>query len=172
MTIAAQHNLKVIYRAIVKKRFARWLQATFGSGVIINPRVAAFPMVAQVVNEYLKSLPDSPLGILISDENKDVMRDVEKAIRLLRTDLGTLRRGQIIEKGFFIESDKSLLLQMCDLCAFAARRFEEQKAGVPVKPIDQNCIPWFKPLIHRGTEPLSDVLTWLEAQQKKGAARG
>lgn len=78
-------------------------------------------------------------------------RDVEKAIRLLRVEPSALRLSQIIEKGFFIESDKSLFLQLCDLCAFSARRLEEQKAGVPVKALDENCIPWVKPLVHRGT---------------------
>jgi Protein of unknown function (DUF3800) len=171
MGIAAKHELKVIYRAIAKKRFARWLQETFGSGVTINPHIAAFSLVAQVVNDYLRTLPGSPLGILISDENKDVVHDVEKAIRLLRGDQGSLRLSHIIEKGFFIESNKSLLLQLCDLCAFCARRLEEQKAGVAVKALDQNCIPWLRPLVHRATEPLSDVLIWLQEQQKKGAAR-
>jgi hypothetical protein len=171
MALAEKHNLKVIYRAIAKKRYARWLLESFGSGVIINPHIAAFLLVAQVLNEYLRSLPGSPLGILISDENKDVMFDVEKSIRLLRGDQGGLRLSQIIEKGFFIRSDKSLPLQLCDLCAFCLRRLEEQKAGVPVKPLDQNCIPWVKPLIHRGAEPLGDVLTWLKQQQNKEAAR-
>jgi hypothetical protein len=173
MQIAARNELKVIYRAIVKKRYARWLQTAFGGGVVINPHVAAFPLVAQVLNSYLKAEPGTPLGILISDENKDVEYDVEKTIRLLRGDSSHLRLSQIIEKGFFIESHKSLFLQLCDVCAFCARRMEEQKAGVPVKALDQTIIPWVRPLIHRGTESLPDVLTWLQEQevQKKGAAR-
>ena len=124
-----------------------------------------------MLNDYLRSLPQAPLGILISDENKDVMYDVEKSIRLLRGDRGGLGLSQIIEKGFFIESDKSLPLQLCDLCALCLRRLEEQKTGLPIKPLDQNCIPWVQPLIHRGAEPLADVLAWLAATTKKGAAR-
>ena len=167
LTLAAQHDLKVVYRAIVKKRYARWLLEVFGPGVTINPHIAAFPLVAQVLNDYLRSLPQTPLGILISDENKVVMYDVEKSIRLLRGDRGGLGLSQIIEKGFFIESDKSLPLQLCDLCAFCLRRLEEQKTGLPIKPLDQNCIPWVQPLIHRGAEPLADVLAWLQQQQKR-----
>lgn len=167
MALAKKHELRVIYRAIAKKRYARWLLEAFGPGVMINPHVAAFPLVAQVLNEHLRSLPGSPLGILISDENKDVMRDVEKSLRLLRGDQGGLRLSQIIEKGFFIESHQSLPLQLCDLCAFCLRRMEEQKAGLTVKRLDENCIPWVKPLVHRGAEPLADVLTWLQSQQKK-----
>ncbi len=167
MVLAEKHQLKVVYRAIAKKRYVRWLLEAFGPGVLINPHIAAFPLAAQVLNDHLRSLPGSPLGILISDENKDVMRDVEKSLRLLRGGQGGLRLSQIIEKGFFIESHQSLPLQLCDLCAFCLRRMEEQKAGVAIKRLDENCIPWVKPLIHRAAEPLTDVLTWLQNQQKK-----
>lgn len=165
--VANRNGLKFIYRAIEKKRYAVWLQRTFGAGVVINPHVAAFSLVAQMTNELLRTSPGAPLGIFISDENKQVVGDVEKSIQLLRGDRGPLRLAQIIEKGFFIESDKSLLLQLCDLCTYAARRMEETKAGLPTKAIDQACIPWIRPLIHQGKEPLPDVLAWLESQQKK-----
>jgi hypothetical protein len=167
MQTAARHQLRFVYRAIVKKRFAAWLENTFGAGVLINPHVAAFSLVAQVIQEHLKSLPGAPLGIFISDDNREVAPDVEKSIRILRRDSSTLRLGQIIEKGFFIDSRTSLPLQLCDLCTYAARRREEQKAGFPVKPLDKHCVPWLEPLVHRGNESLADVLAWLESQQKK-----
>lgn len=63
--IACKHGLKLVYRAIVKKRFLEWCLTNFGKGVAINPHVAAFPLVARVVDDYLKSLPESPLGIFI-----------------------------------------------------------------------------------------------------------
>ena len=169
--IAKKFDLKVIHRAIVKKRYARWLISAFGPGVTINPHNVAFLLLTQVVNDYLRQTAGSPLGILISDENHEVMPDVEKIIRLLRGETGSLKLSQIIEKGFFIESRKSLILQLCDLCAYALRRMEEQKAGVKTKELDNHLIPWVKPLIHRGSEQMSDVLAWLESQQKKGAAR-
>jgi hypothetical protein len=166
--IAQKHSLKFVYRAISKRRFADWSNHTFGSGVAINPHVAAFPLVARVVDDLLKSLPDSPLGIFISDENREVVRDVEKAIRFFRGAEGVLKLSQIIEKGFFIESEKSLVLQLCDLCVYTARRREEKKLGYTVKPIDEGGIPLIEPLIHVGDERLRDVNTWLEQQQKKG----
>lgn len=165
--IAARHQLRFVYRSIVKKNFARWLNNTFGAGILINPHVAAFSLVAQVIQEHLKSLPGAPLGILISDDNREVSPDVEKSIRILRRDNSKLRLGQIIEKGFFIDSRTSLPLQLCDLCTYAARRREEKVAGATVKPLDQQCIPWIEPLVHRGNESLTDVLAWLESQQKK-----
>jgi hypothetical protein len=120
------------------------------------------------VDDLLKSLPGAPLGIFISDENREVVRDVEKAIRFFRGTEGVLKLAQIIEKGFFIESEKSLILQLCDLCVYTARRKEEQKRGFSVKPIDQSGIPLIEPLIHVGDERLRDVNTWLEQEQKKG----
>jgi hypothetical protein len=167
LQIASRHQLRFVYRAIVKKNFARWLENTFGPGVLINPHVAAFSLVAQVIQEHLKSLPSSPLGIFISDDNREVTPDVEKSIRILRRDSSKLRLSQIIEKGFFIDSRTSFPIQLCDLCTYAARRREEQIAGFPVKPLDQKCIPWLESLIHRGNESLTDVLAWLESQQKK-----
>lgn len=166
--IAQKHALKLVYRGISKKRFADWTQNTFGSGVAINPHVAAFPLVARVVDDLLKSLPDAPLGIFISDENREVVGDVEKAIRFFRGTAGDLRLGQIIEKGFFIESEKSLVLQLCDLCVYTARRREEKKLGLKVKAIDEAGIPLIEPLIHVGDERLRDVNAWLEQEQKKG----
>lgn len=167
-TLAKKHDLKLVYRAIAKRRFQEWSHDTFGSGISINPHVVAFPLVARVVDDLLKSSPGSPLGIFISDENKEVVKDIEKAIRVLRGIESSLKLGQIIEKGFFIESDKSLLLQLCDMCVYTARRKEESKAGLAVKPIDQGGIPLIEPLIHRGGESLQDVLAWLAAEQKKG----
>lgn len=166
--IAQRHGLKFIYRAITKKRFANWCLSTFGKGVSINPHVAAFPLVARVIDDLLKSLPGSPLGILISDENREVVADIEKAIRVFRGMQGVLKLGQIVEKGFFIESEKSLVLQLCDLCVYTARRKEEQKLGLSVKLLDQGGIPLIDPLIHIGDERFPDVNAWLEQQQKKG----
>lgn len=165
--VAKKHTLKVIHRGIEKRRYLRWLESAFGRGVIINPHLAAFPLVAHVVNDYLKTLPGSPLGIFISDENRDTMFDVEKAQKALRGTPGRLHLDHIIEKGFFIDSKKSLLLQLCDVCAYRCRRGEEEVAGLPVKPLDRVIIDAVKPLIHRGEEPLSDVLAWLESEQKR-----
>jgi hypothetical protein len=167
LQIAVRHKLRFVYRSIVKKNFARWLEKTFGPGVLINPHVAAFSLLSQVIQEYLKSLPGPPLGIFISDDNREVTPDVEKSIRILRRDSSKLGLSQIIEKGFFIDSSTSLPLQLCDLCVYAARRREERNAGFPVKQVDEHCIPWLEPLIHRGNESFIDVMAWLESQQKK-----
>lgn len=164
LEIAQQHDLKLISRTIVKNRHARWLQETFPAGVFINPHVVAFPLMARSVNEYLRAQPGSPLGIFISDENKEIVGDVEKTIRLLRVDPTRLQLSQIIEKGFFIDSKKSLHLQLCDLCTYSVRKKEEYKGGRPLKSIDRGGIERIEPLVHRGNEDLPDVLQWLKTQ--------
>ena len=127
----------------------------------------AFPLVAHVVNEYLRTLPDSPRGIFISDENTDIGHDIEKSIKILRGIEGKLRLDQIIEKGFFIDSSKSLLLQLCDMCALSARKKEEGKIGLPIKSVDSSGIAAIEPLIYRGGEALQDIIGWITEQQKK-----
>ncbi len=135
---ALKHDLRIVYRRIVKKQYQAWLKQRFGGGVIINPHVAAFPLVARVVDDYLRHMPDSPLGMFVFDENKEVVADLENSIKLLRGMDGALKLGRIIEKGFFIDSRKSLVLQLCDLCAFTIRRYEERKeTKAAMHPVDE-----------------------------------
>ena len=172
LALACEHEAKLVYRAISKARFHRWVEGTFGSGVRINPYVVAFPLVSRVVNECLEACPGRPLGIFVFDENKEVARDVEKSLRILRGVESPLRLGRIVEKGFFIDSRKSLMLQLCDVCAFSARKKEERPLGLPAREIDAGGIEALEPLIHRGNEALWDVIAWVTEERKKGAARG
>ena len=59
LEIARNHSLKFVYRSIEKKKFQQWVHGTFGAGVSINPYIAAFPLVALVVNEFLAKLPET-----------------------------------------------------------------------------------------------------------------
>lgn len=167
LNIATQHKIRLVFRAINKQRYARWLHQTFGAGVMINPHVAALALVAQVVNSHLFQLPGRPLGIFISDENHQVARDVDKAIHVLRGAHESVRLTQIVEKGFFVESHKSLVIQLCDLCVYAIRRHEEIKAGRTGKPVDEALWRLVEPLVTIGDEKVRDVLGWLESEQKK-----
>jgi len=164
--IARRHDLKLIYRAIDKKRFQRWMHQEFGAGIQINPHVVAFPLVARVVDEYLQNLAGSPLGIFVMDENKEIVHDIEKSLRMLRGMEGSLRLSQIIEKGFFIDSAQSLPLQLCDLCALSLRKMEERDAGIMIREFDKSGIQNVAPLVVRGNEALWDVLEWISHEQK------
>jgi hypothetical protein len=167
LKIAQDHSLKFVYRSIEKKRYQKWMHNVFGVGVAVNPHIAAFPLVALVVNEHLAK--QQALGVFISDENKEIVRDVEKSIRQLRLSAGPLRLSQIVEKGFFIDSSKSRILQLSDLCVLHARKKEEVRAGMPPKPFDEEGIKLIDPLIHRGNEQLRDVLAWLKEQSGMGS---
>jgi hypothetical protein len=105
--------------------------------------------------------------MFISDENKQIVSDVEKTIRALRGTEGSLRLTQIVEKGFFIDSKASHPLQLCDLCALSLRKMEEMNNGAPMKPIDQSGVKIIKPCVYRGDERYLDVVSWLAGQQKK-----
>jgi hypothetical protein len=166
LAIAAKHGLQFVFRAIVKKRYQRWMESFFGKGVSVNPHLAAFPLVAQVINHLLKNAGLGVQGIFISDDNREVVGDIERFLKLLRADPGALRLDRIIEKGFFIDSTKSLILQLADLCTFQARKNEERKLGLTPKTIDDQGIALIQPLIHRGQEAFPDVLQWLAKVQK------
>jgi len=127
--------------------------------------------MGEAVNQYLVSCGDSVLGTFISDENHEIAPDVEKAIHLLRGDPGDLRLDRIIEKGFFIDSSKSLLLQLCDLCAYSVRKLEEDKNGMALRDIDRGGVQLVRPLIERASQAQTDVLQWLQDVQKEKAAR-
>ena len=119
-----------------------------------------------MANNYLRSLSQDALGIIISDDNREVVDDIERFLKLLRAASGSLRLDRIIEKGFFIDSKKSLLIQLADLCTLHARKEEERKIGLPRKPIDDVGIELLKELVHRGEESFPDVIQWLQQVQK------
>ncbi len=172
---AHKHQLKLIVRAIEKVRFKSWVHATFGSGVAIDPHKVAYPLVAKVIDEYLSGLAEPALGILISDERKEIVRDLEKSLKLLRSLAGPLRLSRIVEKGFFIDSSKSRILQLCDLCALSFRKAEEERLGCKFTEADREAASLIEPLIHRGNERLMDMLAWLtdqENQQNKRSGQG
>lgn len=169
LKVAVQHQLKFAYRSIDKKRYQKWLHEEFAGGITINPHVAAFPLVSMVVNRYLEQ--NKALGMFISDENKEIMRDIEKSIRLLRLGTGPLRLSQIIEKGFFIDSSKSRILQLCDMCVLHARKKEEIAVGLEPKLFDGEGIELIKPLILRGNELIWDVIAWLKQEVTASKAK-
>ncbi len=105
--------------------------------------------------------------MFISDENKQVMSDVEKSISVLKGELGSMRLKQIIEKGFFIDSSKSLLIQLCDLFTMSLRKKSERDRGLtPPKSIDDSGIKIAESLLYENSEHDGDVLDWLTKQYR------
>jgi hypothetical protein len=172
MKVGASHNVQLVTRSVIKKIFSEWCTKEFGTGIRVNPHVVAFAAVSRSVDNYLNSLQNPPLGIFISDENKEVVADIEKSIQILRGLDGTLRLGRIVEKGFFIDSSKSLPLQLCDLYAMSLRKRRERAIGLPSKSIDDSGIELAEKQLHLDVQNDQDVLAWLTEERKKEAARG
>ncbi|MGK0187491.1 MAG: hypothetical protein ACI9R3_003279 [Verrucomicrobiales bacterium] len=159
MDAAKRHDCRFIYRAIAKRRYQRWLEGEYGPGTVINPHLVAFALITQVVNSFLKEECDNALGLFVSDEHQQLSADVERFQKILRTDSSPLQLTQIIEKGFFIDSRKSLMIQLCDLFTYSARKKEEGKGlGTKVRPIDASGVEKTEQIIHRGKESLTDVI--------------
>ncbi|HWE98085.1 MAG TPA: DUF3800 domain-containing protein [Tepidisphaeraceae bacterium] len=172
MKVGESHGVRLIYRSVFKKMFSDWCVKEFGSGIRVHPHVAAFALLSRGIDNYLKTLPGPPLGMLISDENKEVVADIEKSIHVFRGLEGALRLGRIVEKGFFIDSSKSLPLQLCDLFTLSTRKKEERRRGFPPKSIDDSGIAITEKLLYADFQNDRDVLAWLTEERKKEAARG
>lgn len=163
MNVGARHEIKLIHRTVAKAPYGRWLVKTFGSGVMFNPHVIAFSLLARCVDTYLQSLPDKPLGMFISDDNKEIVADVEKVSRVLKDEIGPMRTSQLIEKGFFIDSSKSLPLQLCDLYALSLRKRTERIRGLGnPKRFDDTGITTAESLLHKDQTQDGDVLDWFK----------
>jgi hypothetical protein len=157
----------LIFRSVHKEKYRKWLVGTFGDGIVINPHVAAFALVVRCIDNYLRSQPDAPLGILISDDNKEIVKDVENSLKLLKSTTGELKLTRIVEKGFFIDSSKSLPLQLCDLFALALRKHSERAIGLPSKSIDESAIRIAERLLHLDRKQDADVISWLSSAMRR-----
>lgn len=165
-------SLRLVCRTIEKKRFAGWIECSFPKGVCVNPHVVAFPLVARVLDDYLQAQGADARGILISDENREIVGDIKKTTDLLRLADGSLRLHRIIEQCFFVDSKTSLVLQLCDICTFYCRKMGELDTGHAAAPYDLEMIEGIRLALHEGPEAFHDTIEWVIAGQKKGAARG
>jgi hypothetical protein len=163
-------EIKIVYRSIEKKEFQKFCEKTYGKGISIAPYIMALPFVCTRINELIKA--ENDLGILIFDENHNLV-EIEKSLRTLRLDASsTLQADNLIEQGFFVDSSKSEALQLVDLVLYYIRKFEENKLGYKVSAHHQETFP----IIERICESLRehgrgwDILNWVESRlvgQKK-----
>ena len=161
MNAGVRHGVTLHWRSIVKSVFAQWLNKTFGADTTLNPHIPAFTLLARVINNYLNGLKERPLGMFILDDNREIIDDVERAIEDMRgLSSNILRLDRIVEKGFFIDSRKSLPLQLCDLYAMSLRKHRERLHGLPKKPFDESGIALALSLVQQGDEQFHDVINW------------
>ena len=170
LKLAKELNVKFIYRCIEKAKYRVWHDKACGSALTINPYLPAYMLVATVVNSYLETLPGKPRGMFVTDENKEIAKDVEKAVRALRFAENHFRLSRIVEKSIFIESTLSLPLQLCDVCTFWVRRLEEDRLRANATDGDKSAKPLLEAITHRGTETW-DVVAWLVEQQQNEKKR-
>ena len=159
--IASRHKLGFAYAAIDKLKFQEYIKQEMGIGVTINPYIMAFSILAHRINLHLIRLGEKILGMFICDENKEIVRDIERVIHKLRLAPGRITMNRFVEKGFFIDSKKSRILQLCDLCVFQARKKEEILAGWVPKSFDTEGIVKIEPLMIPSVSEFDDLYDWL-----------
>lgn len=164
LQLLLDNEIKVIYRRIIKRRFAAFCERHYGPGIKVNPYIMALPFVCTEVDHYLRQKSANELGMFIFDEQKENLDDAERSLRTLRLDSSSiLKTTNIIEKGFFIDSAKSFGLQLVDLVAYYIRKYEENELGLKVSEIDKQTFGKIKELISTGVgSSVVDVLEWVK----------
>lgn len=163
LALVQKHKIPVVYRRIVKKSFEKFCLETYGAGIHIDPYIMALPFVCTEVDDYLMNQAGNSLGLFIFDEQKEYFIHVERSIKMLRLDKkSSLKTSNIIEKGFFVDSQKSFAVQLTDIVAYYIRKYEEDKNGVKVSDIDKQTFPVLKGLISMQEKAaLQDVYDWV-----------
>ena len=158
------YKIPIIYRRIIKSKFGEFCEKQYGPGIKINPYVMALPFVCMEIDNYLKQKNPAELGMLIFDEQKESFNEAEKSLKTLRLDPNSLlKTTNLIEKGFFVDSKKSFALQLTDIVAFYARKYEESKLKKPVSQLDKQTFDILKRLIPEGIQTkIEDIHEWIK----------
>jgi len=160
-----EFKLPVVYRKIDKKRYDKFCQSNYGKGIKIEPYIMALPFVSLAVDQLLRS--EKERGILIFDEHKDLV-DIEKSLRTLRLDNNSsLTTRNLIEKGFFIKSEKSYAIQLIDLLLYFIRKYEEHKIGKSVSPHHKEVFGRIEDIAQSldTHEQQFDIIEWIREQR-------
>lgn len=171
LQLLIDNKVDIIYRRIIKSKFASFCEEEYGAGIRVNPYVMALPFVCTEVDYYLREKGRTELGMLIFDEQKENLEAAERSLRTLRLDSkSALKTTNIVEKGFFIDSVKSFGLQLVDIVAYYVRKYEEHGLGYRVSEIDKQTFGRIKKLVSTGIGSRGvDVLAWVRehlVQQK------
>ena len=164
LLLLIDNQVTIIYRRIIKSKFAAFCEKHYGPGIKVNPYIMALPFVCMEVDHYLRRIGSEQLGMFIFDEQKETLEDAERSLRTLRLDSSSiLKTTNIIEKGFFIDSSKSFALQLVDLTAYYIRKYEENELGIRVSDIDKQTFKTVKRLVSTGIgSNVVDILEWIK----------
>jgi hypothetical protein len=164
LQLLLDNDIDIIYRRIIKSKFAIFCEEQYGPGIRVNPYVMALPFVCTEIDHYLRQKGTNELGMLIFDEQKENLDNAERSLRTLRLDsTSILRTSNIIEKGFFIDSSKSFALQLTDLAAYYIRKYEEDKLGFRISLVDRQVLSRIEKLISTGVgSSIVDIIAWVK----------
>lgn len=157
-------EIDIIYRRIIKNKFATFCEEQYGPGIKVNPYIMTLPFVCMEVDHYLRQKGSEQLGMLIFDEQKENLDAVERSLLTLRLDSKSiLKTTNIIERGFFIDSSKSFALQLADLAAYYIRKYEEHNLGFRVSDVDKQTFCKIEKLVSTGVgSSIVDILSWVK----------
>lgn len=160
-----EFNIPVVYQRIIKTNFENFCLKSYGPGIKVDPYIMALPFICMSVNSYLQEKDPHELGMFIFDEQQSYFADAERSLHSLRLDSNSiLKTTNIIERGFFVNSQKSFGIQLTDLVAHYLRKREEFEAGLPVSPFDQQTFPFLKKIVVSSSKmKTSDILVWVRS---------
>ncbi|MHC4636915.1 MAG: DUF3800 domain-containing protein [Planctomycetota bacterium] len=169
METLIENKIQVIYRRIIKSRFAEFCEKQYGTGIKVNPYIMALPFICIEVDYYLRQIGQDELGMLIFDEQSETLSDVELSLRTLRLDSSSiLKTTKLIEKGFFVDTSKSYALQLVDLAAYYIRKYEEDKLKFRVSDYDKQTFTKVEKLTSVGVgSNIKDILEWIKVNHIK-----
>ncbi len=86
----------------------------------------AFEQVVSRFHAFLEAV-DAPLGLLVQDNNDTAADHLTHLMRRFH-EYGTTwsQIGRIVETPLFVDSERTAMVQLADLCSFAVRRFFEK----------------------------------------------
>ncbi len=156
------YKFHLIYRRIIKKAYENFCIEQYGTGIKVDPYIMALPFVCMEVNDYLKKQKGA-LGMLIFDEQKQYLSDIERSLKLLRLSSDSiLKTTHLIEKGFFVNSKHSFAIQLVDMASYYVRKYEESKSGFKVSDIDKQTFPLIEKIIIPGDNSYTkDIFEWI-----------
>lgn len=163
------HNIPLIYLSIHKGKYEVFCENEYGPGIKIDPYIMALPYVCIAVDQILKEKNKDELGMFIFDDQKEYFVKAEQSIKTLRLDPNSiLKTTNIIEKGFFVDSKKSFAIQLADVAAFYARKFEENKLGLRVSEFHKQTFNIITKIsINAKRLHSEDILDWVKKNNLK-----
>ena len=72
LELLVSEKIFVVYRRIIKKKFAEFCDKHYGPGIKVNPYVMALPFICMEIDHYLQQIGSDELGMLIFDEQKEI----------------------------------------------------------------------------------------------------